>query len=198
VERIYLLLAVVAAFLHGTAYVAYNWQVLSGHSEPKTASWGVWALLAALNAFLFRDIVVNWTSGLQFFIGTIGAISTFCIAWWYGKLRRPAGDEWWYLFVCAIGVVIWKIFHSAEWASILVLFVIAASFNPTFIGVWENPFSEKSAAWWIWTSAFGVTVLNLSLQGDRPITFVMPVVMLVAHASVAWLSREQRRRMLCA
>lgn len=197
-ESIYLWLGVVAALLHGTAYIVYNWQVLTGQSQPKSASWSVWALLAALNAFLFRDLVVNWFSALQFFVGTVGTIGTFLVAWWYGKLKRPEGDEWWYLSICVVGVIVWKVFHSAEWASILVLFVIVASFKPTITAVWKNPFVDKVIAWWVWTSAFGITILNLALQNERPITFVMPVAMFLAHGSVAWLSRESRRRLAVA
>lgn len=193
-EHIYLWLGVVAALLHGTAYIVYNWQVLTGKSQPQSASWGVWALLAILNAFLFRDIVVNWFSALQFFVGTVGAIGTFLVAWWYGKLKRPTGEERVLLGVCLFGVVVWKVFHSAEWASILVLSVIIVSFMPTITAVWKDPHVDKVIAWWIWTAGFGVTTANLALQSERPITFVMPVAMLLAHGSVAWLSRESRRQ----
>jgi hypothetical protein len=193
-QTISLVFGVVAAVLHGAAYVMYNRQAKLGQSQPNPISWSVWTFLAILNASSFTAMS-DWVSSLQFLTGTIACILTFIYVLAIGKFRWPArGAKEWKIFgLGLLAAVVWYVFRSAEGANMIVLVAFVPSFFPTYDGVKEDPHKETALPWWIWTTAFVVTIVNLIIRDQEAIAFVMPAVLLLAHLSIAVLSRDARK-----
>ncbi len=74
----------------------------------------------------------------------------------------------------------------------IILLAISISFVPTYLGVLRYPYKEKPLPWVIWSAAYGVTILNVWLRDAEPISFVNPVILLIGHGLVGYLSRSAR------
>ena len=189
------ILGVLAALLHAAGYVTYNIQSKKKDSTPNTVSWFIWALMAGLNLSSFAQIT-DIPHALQYVVGTIAAIVTFILALYWRRFAWPEPIEWFVLVFCLITMGLWGTFKDASIANAFVLFFpLLGSIWPTFDGVRRDPFKETSLAWWIWTAAFAVNLLNNALSwNDKWMSVVNPIVLLVCHGSIAWLSREARKR----
>ena len=119
-KELTLVLGVSAALLHGVAYLLYNIQTKLGQSHPNVVSWSIWAFLATLNAFSYREIS-GIVAGLQFFIGSAGCILTFLYALWIGTFERPKPKEWRVFALGCLASLVWWIFRSAASANMIIL-----------------------------------------------------------------------------
>lgn len=191
-------LGVTSALLHGTAYLLYNLQSKKGTSNPRAASWAVWALLAVVNAISYRAMTADWYSALQFFMGSVCCFLTFVYVWSIGRLGKLQGKEWGDFTIGTVAVLLLLFFKASDWASLLVLIGFVVSFRPTFNYVKANPSKERPLPWVIWTLAFAITIANKALGPANPdatmlgtiLGFAVPIVLLVAHGSIAVLSRS--------
>ena len=190
-------LAVTAALLHGFAYILYMRQTKDGMSEPNSASWFVWAFLATLNAFNFRIIGGGALNALQFFTGSLGCILTFLYALKVGKFEWPSRKEKQIVVLGVLASLVWWIYQSAEYASIIIVVAFLLSFKPTLDGVKKDPSKESPLPWVLWTAAFGLTTMNtiwrVQLGDAKLLGLVMPIVLLICHATIAYLCRRQRK-----
>lgn len=186
-------LGVTAALLHGTAFVLYNVQTFRGESTPNFASWGVWAILATLNALTFRAMENDTVATLQFVAGSIGCIATFLYALAIGKFAWPDKQEQWLFVLSLIAVVVWLVFNAATSANMIVLTAAVISFIPTARVVWKDPFKETPRSWVIWTLACAITVVNVLLRQGWSMSLVTPAALLVLHGSIAVLCGEGRK-----
>lgn len=193
-----ILLAIVAALLHGVGYALYNVQTKLGKSDPNIASWIIWVFLAGLNAMSYSAMDGDWIAGLQFFMGTVACIVTFCHVLAIGKFDWPKPAEW---VACAVGllaVFVWWEYQSAVWASVVVAAGFILSAIPTGVGVWRDPYKERPPAWMFWTVASLATVVVVVLRAhgtllQLTLKLIMPIGSTVLHGGVAVLCRADRR-----
>ncbi len=184
-----LALAVFAMVLHASAFVLYSIEVNRGSSKPNPASWGVWAFLAVVNAASF-SMMADWVASMQFFVGSAGCVLTFLYALFAGKFSRLEPFEQAFLIAGIIAVILWWYFRSAELANLIVVAAIFVSFWPTLAMVMRNPKGESALPWRLWTTAFGIMIVNLILTdafvGDQSmLSFVAPALLFIAHGAVA-------------
>lgn len=194
-ETVSIILGVVAAVLHGAAYVMYMRQAKLGKSKPNPISWSIWAFLAVMNVSTFTAMS-DLVSALQFVTGTVACIVTFLYVLRIGKFEWPerGASEWKIFGLALLAAIVWYVFRSAEGANMIVLVAFLISFKPTLDGVKEDPENETARPWWIWTLAFVLTIVNLIIRDKALIAFAMPVILLLAHFIIGWLSRETRKR----
>lgn len=194
-EYVRLALGITAAVLHGIAYYLYARQTKLGQSEPNSATWSIWAFLAIANALTYRAMSGDLAGTLQFYVGSVGCLSTFIFTLVIGKFSWPKHwEEWATLAFVFLGCAIWYYFGNAGNASRIVLLAFAISFIPTLDGVIRNPFVETPRSWLIWTIAYVITTVNVTLKPDwQWASILTPAAFLVAHALVAVLSNEGRK-----
>lgn len=189
-----LVLGILAAVLHGAAYVLYIIQTKQGQSKPNVVSWSIWAFLATLNAFLFREVSGDTVAALQFFTGSVAAILTFSFALVMGKFSWLKPIEWTMFVLGLAAAAVWWFLRSVNSAYLIVLVAFIISFIPTFMGVWRDPSKETPRSWIIWTAACVVTTTNvILLWNDEPFALLTPIVLIFAHGSIAVLSRKKRK-----
>ncbi len=191
--NITVVLGITAALLHGIAYFLYNVQAKRGSSVPVSASWFIWAFLSVLNAFSYREMS-DFVVALQSITGAAACFLTFCYMLFIKKLAWPRGMEWVMLSFGLLASLVWWQFRSATGANMIVLTALVISFIPVYGKVLLDPFKETPLSWTLWSLAFFVTVVNVILRHGKPVTFLTPIVMLIAHAGIALLSRESRKQ----
>jgi hypothetical protein len=189
---------ILAAVMHGTAFVIYCIQTKLGSSKPNAATWSLWAFLATVNALTYKGVSGDIVATLQFFMGSAACIGTFLFALAIGKFSRLKVFEWSLFALGMVASVIWLVFRNAVFANMIVLVTIAISFVPTVVGVWRDPHQEAPFPWVIWTSAYLLTTLTVVMRwhGEKA-ALVAPIFLLLAHGWVVWLSAPGRKS-LCA
>lgn len=189
-----IVLGIMAALLHGVAYVLYNIQAKKGKSKPNIATWVIWAFLAILNAFFFHKMSGDFVTALQFFMGSVACTVTFFYVLITGKFSWPKSDEWAVLALGLVASLVWWIFKSATGANMVVVIAFLISFFPTFKGVWQDPFKEAPLPWLIWTVAFLITTSNVILRwNEQPLALVIPIVLFMTHGGIAILCTNKRK-----
>lgn len=190
-----LFLGILAALLHGIAYFLYAVQTKLGASSPKSASWGLWVLLVAVNWATFGISVGNWSIALQFLSGSIACVSVFIYMLVIGKLSWPAAKDRKTIGLSILAIIVWVVFKNAAWANVVVFIALAISFIPMYEELWADPSKEMPRSWILWTMAFLVTATNVILNwGGKPLSLVMPIGGALLHGAVAVLSSESRKR----
>ncbi|HLD21146.1 MAG TPA: hypothetical protein VJB64_03550 [Patescibacteria group bacterium] len=187
-------LGVIAALLIGIGYLIYNVQSKKKTSAPNAVSWFIWSLMAVLNASSFVG-VTDIPHALHSMVGTFSAIVTFLLCLYWRSFDWPKLMEWVVLVFCLVTMWLLNSLKDASIANAIILFPFLISFWPTFNGVRKDPHKEKSLAWWIWTAAFAVNLINniLSWNG-KPMSVINPIVLLICHGSIAYLAREARKQ----
>ena len=130
---------------------------------------------------------------LQFFTGSVACIVTFFYVLLIGKFSKLKFLEWFLLFSGLVASIVWWQLQSATWANMIALAAFVISFIPTFEKVRKNPLVESPLPWVLWTVALTMTTFNLALRDSKSTAYLMPVTLILAHASIAFLSRENRK-----
>lgn len=191
------LLPISAATLHGVGYTLYTKQTAQGNTKPNPVSLFIWLFLAALNALTF-SAMNDRVAALQMFVGTIGMTVTFFYALVSGKLRLPKAGEWVMLVVCLLSIFVWKR-TDATLANMVIVVGVILSFVPYIYDLWLDPRLDKAQAWWFFTTAWTITsVSTYFFNGGLTLSMVMPIVMTIAHLTVALLSTESRKEQYLA
>ncbi len=187
------ILGIISALLHGVGYVVYNRQTKRGDSKPNAVSWFIWALMAGLNAASFTG-VTDIPHALQYMVGTFAALATFFLALRWHRFDWPEPIELAVLVLCLVCMGTWYVFKDASFANATLLAPFLISFWPTFRGVRNDPGRERPFAWNIWSVAFAVNLANnIALWNGKPVSVINPVILLLCHWSIAYLSSSRHR-----
>lgn len=186
-------LSMLAAALSGVAYVIYFFQVYNGGSVPNPASWSVWVLLANLNAVTFLKGSKDRLATTQFFVGSIGCVAVWIYALVAGRFSPLDTMALLVLVSCVASCVVWKL-KGARYANVVIALIFLWSSEPTIQGAWQNGNVERALPWYLWTSAFAVSFVNVIVRRDRDDTrwwllLAVPVVGIVIHGLVAVAAR---------
>lgn len=192
-HTITIVLAITAALLHGAAYLLYAIQTGLGQSSPKSASWGIWVFLVAINWLTFGTAVGNWIVALQFLTGSLACVMVFTYMLAIEKLSWPTAKEWRVVGLGLIAILVWWVFRNAVWANVIIFVALAISFIPIYEELYADPRKDRPRSWILWTLAFLVTTVNVVINWKgQPLSLVMPVGGAILHGAVAYLSRRKR------
>ncbi len=184
-----MILSIVAAVLHGVAYVIYLSQVHHGGSVPNPASWTVWAFLAGLNAFSFWKASKDPIATAQFFTGSVACLVVWIYSMIAGRFSALDSVGFGVLYASAVACVVWWA-TEAIYANIVVATIMLISSIPTVQGVWQDGGVERALPWYLWTLAFTITSVNVMHRADKGqsrwwLLMVTPVSCVALHAAVA-------------
>lgn len=184
-------LGILAGLLHVLAFILYNKQMLNGTSQPNSATWILWTFLTVLNVSSYAVMSDDWVKYILPLASSISCILTFLFSLYKGKLSKI--DPWDGLAL-GIGIIssfAWWYYNSATYANLILQVSIAISFVPTYRGVWNNPRKEKSLPWYIWSSAYILSIIVIILRWQNQYEdLVYPLNCLVLHAVVGILAEK--------
>jgi len=185
-------LSIIAGLMHVVAFALYNKQMLQGTSIPNAATWTLWSFLTVLNVSSYLVMSGDMVKSILPIASSFACIGTFMFSLYKGKLSRV---DIWDGSALAIGVVsglVWWWYHSATYANLILQLSVAISFVPTYRGAWKNPANEKAFPWYLWSSAYilSIFVIVLRWRGQYE-DLVYPVNCLILHATVGLLTRRK-------
>lgn len=188
VESIGQILGIAAALIHLLGYITYNVLV----PRPAKASWLIWSGISIMNAFTFKEMT-SWFLAMQFFVGSLASVVTFGLSYFRGKFesQKLSHLDWLAIGCGYIAAILWLYFHEAEWANVLIFVALAFGFIPYYQILPKDPTKEVPLPWFIWTSAFLITLTNVIIQDKNTFAYVLPVGGALAHLSVGILASRR-------
>lgn len=183
------ILGVIAGLMHLVGFVFYNLQIWRGQSIPNSTTWTLSAFLSTLNCLTYLSASGDLVKSILPIVSTLACVATFFFALHRGKLSKLDNMEKVLLGLGLASAIVWLILHSAAKANLILQASIAIAFVATFRSVWRNPKSEKALSWFIWSSAYvlSITVVIWRWQGQW-IDLVYPINCLFLHGIVGLLT----------
>lgn len=182
-------LGAMGGLMHIIAFVVYNKQMLRGQSIPNSTTWTLWTFLSTLNCLTYLEASGDWVKSLLPIASSLACIITFFFALKKGKLSKLDKMEKALLGLGLLSAVVWYYFHSATKANLILQVCILISFVATFRSVWKKPKSEKALPWFIWSSAYILSIIVvLSRWQNQWIDLAYPINCLILHAMVGVLT----------
>lgn len=182
-------LGVIAGLIHVIGFAVYNKQMIRGQSIPNSTTWTLWTFLSTLNCLTYLDASGDWIKALLPIASSLATIIVFLLAIKKGKLSRLDNLEKILLSLGLLSAVVWYYFHSATKANMILQVCIIISFVATFRSVWKKPKSEKAMPWFIWSSAYTLSItVVLSRWQNQWIDLLYPINCLILHAIVGILT----------
>ena len=193
-QSITIVLGIIAALLHGAAYLLYAIQTKVGRSSPKSASWGLWEFLVVINWLTFGVAFGNWIIALQFLSGSVACTIVFFYMLAIKKFDWPTKKHWSLIGLGLIAILVWWMFRNAAWANVIIFVALTISFIPMYESLYDDPTQERPLPWVIWTLAFLTTTVNVIVNWKhQPLGLVMPIGGAILHGAVAYLSCQRWR-----
>lgn len=192
-ENTAVFLGILAGALHLVAFGIYNRQIFKGTSKPNAATWTLWAILTVLNFTSYKAMSGDWVKSFLPTASSLACVATFVVALFKGKLSRLNIYDSAALFIGLVAAGAWWYFNSATSANLIMQVAVLISFVPTYRGVWQDPKTEKALPWFIWSSAYilSIAVVVMRWQGQYQ-DLVYPVNCLILHAVVGVLARRRK------
>lgn len=187
-DKISAAFGIVAAAIHLSAYLIYNWQMFLSHAHPNAATWGLWLAISTMNCASYFFMNRDWGKIILPSTSTLATFVTFGYAVAGGKF---AGFGDYDIIACVIGLAaagVWWRFRNAGYANIILQAAVAASFVPTFTSVWNNSANESWLPWFVWTSAYVFLLASVLRRHKSWMDFIYPANCLILHATVGLLS----------
>lgn len=183
-------LSMSAATLHAIAYIIYMNQIFVGNSIPNPASWTIWAFLSGLNAVTFWKSTNDGLATAQFFTGSIACFVVWIFALSAGKFAPLGLMEWVVLASSCLACVVWYVTKEAIYANLIFGAILLISSIPTVMDVWCKTAVERALPWWLWTTAFVITAINVFRRTDKTQTrwwllMIVPIIGIIVHGVIA-------------
>ncbi len=194
-DLIRIVLGIAAAVVHGTAFCLYVRQMKTNLSHPNIATFGISMFLMLLNALTFREVSHGWVATLQLFTGFGGCALILAYAMVRGKFSKPGPAEAWAFVLGVAASILWYRYRQATGANMIVLAALTIALSPTWLATYRNPFVDIPRSWFLWSTAYGITAINVLISPDSGwIALVNPIVSVIAHGLVGILSTESRKK----
>lgn len=186
-----MILGILAGLLHVLAFVIYKKQISDGTSSPNTATWTLWVFLTLLNCASYFSISMDWVKSILPILSSLACIVTFCSALSNGKFSALEKYDSIALVFGIISALVWYIFQSASWANVILQLGVVVSFIPTYRGLIKDPFKEKSLPWFVWSSAYVLSLIVIILRWQQWQEVVYPIGGFILHFGVGLLAKSK-------
>ena len=174
------------------SYVPYIKGILNNQIKPHAFSWLVWGLLTTI-AF-FGQLVGNAGAGAWVTASTaIICFVVFVLSLFRGEKKFVLFD-WHALIASFVALILWVFTKNPLYSVILVTFIDALGFLPTFRKGYNKP-EEESSVLWI-ASAVKYTLGLIALKSYSVITWLFPASLVVTNLAYVVMILYRRKQLL--
>lgn len=187
-------LSIVLGFTAGTLQLVGYW-VYNKSSDEKisTGSWSIWALAGIIDFVSYFVLTGgDWVVSFLPAVCGLAAFGIFVYAIVRKRFSWPDRIDW--LFVGADGVItiVWY-FTNVVVANLLYQASAVVSFVPMCRGLLSGREKEKPLPWFIWTLAYSLLTIAVSLRLQRWEELVYPLTHVTVHVVVAVIAIVKQR-----
>jgi hypothetical protein len=187
-----LAIAITSAIVQLAGYAIYNWAMLAGRTRPNLTSWLVWGGISFLNTFTYfslssHDFVVS----LMPFTITAVNVLTLGLIMWYGRFQRINRVDATALIISVIAISIWQFTSSSSIANLMIQLAIIIGTVPTVLGVWRDPAVERPLPWFLWSGAFILAIIVVTMRHVSWVAYASPVIQFGLYLAIGLLARRK-------
>ncbi len=187
-----LFLSASATFL--VAFWIYNEGVILGKNLPAFAAWGLFSLITLINSLTYLSWTANFVNVavlLTDFVVCVGTTLVVLIRL-KGHVHVDEKDKW-ITLVSLIAVLLWVLYRTAAGGNLINQIAYCLAFIPTYRNVLRDPRNEPTRPWLLWTLAFVLNIIALTLQPKTQLMdYVSPMICLAHHTAITALSLRKR------
>jgi hypothetical protein len=156
----------------------------------------MWGFGSFLTLISFHSVAKDWVKELLPFVCVVACFATCVVCVCKKRIERPDSWDIFIVFLDLLVIGFWVISSrytskSAEYTNLLFQLDTAISFIPMIRGVWNNPSSEDTKPWAVWTVAYAVMFFTVILRFEKWWDLAYPVTYFILHATV-WLIAKFR------
>ena len=185
-------LGVLASLLQISGYFDYFKKIGLGRIKPNAASWSIWAFGAVLESSSYVFVTGDWVKNLLPIACALCAVALFLICLKRGHFEPITRFEWALIVADCIAIFVWWWFESATYANFLLILTAIISFVPIIFHAWKDPTVEHAQPWFLWTIAYAVLGVVVSLRWEKWEDLVYPGIFFILHLIVAILALDSR------
>lgn len=185
------LLGLVASIIALVAYAVYIVSVFRGNTRPHAFTWGIWGCITTIAFFAQVSQGAgpgSWVMGCT--AGACFLIAAFALRTGSHIFART---DWLALIGCIIAICLWILTHNPLWSVILITFIDAIAFIPTFRKAYHSPHQELALAFFLNGLKFVFGIFALSTFNVT--TWLYPASLIVTNwlfvAMVLWRRKQQ-------
>lgn len=197
-----------AAFLlHITAYSWYFIEILRGATRPNSATWAMFLMGAAVEAYTYHAIGEHWSASalpIACLVGVCVIMLTTAFMQFRHWLKGGAGSvyeaadprEYWLVAPDLGALTIYVVTGGAFWANLVAVSTSIFSFIPTWKTTLKNGY-ERPGPWLVWCAAYYAMWLAVLAEADSDTFWEMsfyPLYYLLLHGITALLAFKKVRR----
>ncbi len=196
-----LILGIIAALLQLVGYGYYFFYVSKSHIKPNPASWFIWSYGNALVCFSYV-FLNDWFLATSIF-PVICSAACFVMSFIFliqGKFRPLEKFEKMIIAFDLVVTFFWvasdffgKFATIAPSIHVVVLISAIVSFMPIYLELKDDPTSEHSRPWIVWTVAY-IFLVATALAAQHTIqAWGYPLLYGILHGVVAYLSSRKKK-----
>lgn len=176
-------LNIISGFITLSGMAPYIVSILRKRTKPNIVTWWIWSGVGFLIAATYYDIGSRAALGLS--IGSfIGNCFIALLALKYGVGGSSKTDR-----VCLLGAtvtaVLWWLLPSAFIPHLLAILIDFFGWLPTLRKTLEDPSTENSTAWMLWT--FAALFSFIALSGRNGIDAIYPMFIVITDGIILFL-----------
>lgn len=187
--------AVVGVIIAILSYIPYLKDTLSRKTKPHAFTWFVWSLMTVI-AFFAQ---VSEGAGVGSAILGVTAVVSFVIfgiALRYGR-TNIAPIDWAFLAAAILALAVWFLTNDPVWSVILITFIDATAFGPTFRKAYIFPHSETLISFMLSGVKHALVLASLEIYTTSTVLYSFYLVLAnVAFAGMLILRRAQHKKNL--
>ena len=176
------ILGILATAIGLIGYGPYLWKTAKGQVRPHIFSWFLWGILTGIG---FAAQVTGeggfsagtWVTGMSAAASFIGA----GLAFYHGGKRDITKSDWIVFAGVMAAIPVWVLTDSPFWSVILITFIDAAAFAPTFRKGWQKP--NEDSVFVFLCSGIKYAVALLALQHYTVVTALFPASLVLTNGA---------------
>ena len=186
-------LSIALGFAAGAVQLAGYWVYNRGaNGRINTGSWSIWALAGIIDLASYFALTGDWVVNILPAVCAVAAIGTFCLAVARKRFSFPDKTDLTFVGIDGIVTVIWY-FTNAVTANLLYQVSTILSFIPMYRGQRSGRENEEPLPWVIWTFAYSLLAIAVSLRLHRWEELAYPLTQVAVHAVVAVIAIVKQR-----
>ncbi len=172
-------------------YIPYVRSVFLGKTKPHIFSWFIWG---CSNTIAFAGQITDGAGTGAWVTGVTGCacILTCFLCWHYGEKSITRMD--WYCFIAGLWAIpAWLITKEPIYAMLIITFINALAFYPTFRKSWHKPHEELLQTYMLSGTKFVLAMIVL--ENFTPTTWLHPASLVLMNWGFVVMAFWRRMRL---
>ena len=193
-DNLALTLGVLAGLVQLAGYWQYNKAMSHAGHKPNAASWFMWGIGGVTELVVYSSLVKDRSKEILPAVCAVVVIITFVRIWWRDRTLNMDCHDWIVVGFDALVVVFWFVTKNPFAANALLGIDMFLSFIPIIGSTYRNPASEHPHPWATWTIAYSLLTLVVILQWENSWELIYPVLYVVLHGVIWYISGVKSAR----